>query len=169
MPQKIGFTIKPHGFRERVRMFAGMRKSATSAGLRAESKACRLALGSAPASGVVFRALAENPERPKSSQCWEPGPRATAGRVGAAGYARGGRAPQLTPVIQPNQTGSNHFYIIQGSANRRPIPQSELRIPKWRITKRTQFFWHQSNSELIMVKSLTTISGGKPNWVRLAS
>jgi len=52
--------------------------------------------------------------------------------------------------IQANQTGSNYFYGYQGSTNRRPIPHSELRIPKWRITKRTQVLW--SDNVLYCIK-----------------
>jgi hypothetical protein len=77
-------------------MSAGMRKTATRAGLRA--------VGSAPATGAVFRALAENPERTEIIPTSGKVSRATAGCGGAAGNARGGRAPQLTPAIRAIRT-----------------------------------------------------------------
>ena len=55
--------------------------------------------GSAPASGAVFRALAENIERTKKLQESVSASRATAGREGASGNARGGRAPLFLILV----------------------------------------------------------------------
>ena len=51
--------------------------------------------GSAPASGAVFRALAENPDALKCSKRLWPHHAQPADREGAASHARGGRAPNF--------------------------------------------------------------------------
>jgi hypothetical protein len=61
--------------------------------------------GSAPASGAVFHARAENIERTKMFQASVSGSRATAGREGASGNGRGGRAPptsEFGPIPFPS-------------------------------------------------------------------
>jgi len=85
----------------------------------------RNAVGSAPAAGVVFRALAENPWRAKTSQRLETESRATASGSGAAGNARGGRAPQLqlSDPIKPNQTT---FMPVRAAAGARRAADAVL-------------------------------------------
>jgi hypothetical protein len=59
-------------------------------------------MGSAPAPGAVFRALAENPNAPECSNGSCPlHTQEDAGREGAASHARGGRAPQLRNLPRP--------------------------------------------------------------------
>ncbi|HTI99351.1 MAG TPA: hypothetical protein VL527_10755 [Dongiaceae bacterium] len=102
--QKIELMVKPHAFLERDRMLDGMRKTATSAGLRA--------VGSAPATGAVFRALAENPERVKSS------PRR--GKVSRAIRGAPSGPFQISPAHQGRPTGcrigSPHWGLGDGVA-----------------------------------------------------
>jgi len=76
-------------------MLSGMRNNATSAGPRA--------VGSAPAAGAVFRALAENPGRTKSSQRLETESRATAGGAAQPATPGAGVPPNTSYPAQSNR------------------------------------------------------------------
>jgi len=175
-------------------MPAGMRKNATRAGLRAERMALPKAKGRMTPSvvGGVPQSAIRNPNSAIIAEGFtRPGwglgrrpsfprlaPWATTVRCSAA--LRDARTKlsalqesqgkgQLYQITQPRQPGVASPSPLRTPHSALRIPQIVLAACKGQITKRTQFFSDQNIAEQTMVKQLAAISGGKPNWVRLAS